>query len=188
MSPFDAPPARRANPDHRKPRTTRRGLVKTRLPRKGPRSCQGQQRPCRRVHTKQASSRRRPRLALAFSERYPCGSMSLHPPGSGPSELADFGFPCFRGQRIAVSCHSTARRAAARVAARRPRSVACRRRATSRQRSQRTVSRTPCRPAPSCRSATPDSVIYCVAPMLECPTISPQAGATSEKNAAAATA
>jgi hypothetical protein len=23
----------------------------------------------------------RPRLALAFSERYPCGSMSLHPPG-----------------------------------------------------------------------------------------------------------
>ena len=24
---------------------------------------------------------RRPRLALAFSERYPCGPMSLHPPG-----------------------------------------------------------------------------------------------------------
>jgi hypothetical protein len=36
--------------------------------------------------------------------------------------------------------------------------------------------------------ATPDSVIDCVAPMLECPTICPQAGATSEKNAAAATA
>jgi hypothetical protein len=28
-----------------------------------------------------SSRRRRPRLALAFSERYPCGSMSLHPPG-----------------------------------------------------------------------------------------------------------
>ena len=28
-----------------------------------------------------AHSRRRPRLALAFSERYPRGSMSLHPPG-----------------------------------------------------------------------------------------------------------
>jgi ATP dependent DNA ligase domain len=28
-----------------------------------------------------AHNRRRPRLALAFSERYPCGSMSLHPPG-----------------------------------------------------------------------------------------------------------
>ena len=27
------------------------------------------------------ATERRPRLALAFSERYPCGSMSLHPPG-----------------------------------------------------------------------------------------------------------
>ena len=28
-----------------------------------------------------AHNTRRPRLALAFGERYPCGSMSLHPPG-----------------------------------------------------------------------------------------------------------